>query len=293
MIMIKYFIEKRNILQVEIIILELNKKKERMSHSDFSDPYREYANSKVSFNEVLEIAKQQNDETLANSQYVVRMYFLLLSSLCDYFELLRTKQYRNSWNKLQDCIYLAQQVGSYTNIEDRFEIPNILCLLSSYETLYPYSVFASGEYIVLKSHCSICQESMLSLDCPHIKGQLYWGEVATEIIDNIKTIQAIALVRNPVDKRCVIEPAGDKRPEIDKFKRVDQFLELNLPFLQDFSIDKKIEKRKYDDIEIMSCNDPRPCGSEIEFIKCCDGNLYYDHELNIVTPLENIKLRAL
>lgn len=288
--MIKYFIGKRDIPQVEEIILLLNKKKERLSHNDFSEPYREYKECEKVFDEVLEVAKQQNDEVFANSQYVVRKYFLLFCNLCMYFELLKEKRYRSSWDKLQDCIGLAKMVGSYIEIENRLEISKVLHLLSSYETLYPYSVFASSEYIVSKSHCSICGQSMLSLSCQHIKGKLYWGEVAVEMIDEIKTFQAVALVSHPEDKRCVIELSDDNRTEVEKFKRIDQFLELNQPFLQDFSIQKIIENRMRDNIKIVGRNDPCSCGSGVKFKKCCGKDLYYKHERNIITPLQTVSM---
>lgn len=288
--MINYFIEKRNIPQVEKIILSLNKKKERLSHNDFSDPYREYKECEKIFDEVLEVAKQQNNEVFANSQYVVRKYFLLFCHLSVYFELLKEKRYKSSWDKLQDCIDLAKMVGSYIEVENRLEITKVLRLLSSYETLYPYSVFASSEYIISKSHCSICGQSMLSLSCPHIKGKLYWGEVAIEVIDEIKTFQAVALVSHPEDKRCVIELSDDNRTEVEKFKRIDQFLELNQPFLQDFSIKKIIENRMRDDIKIVGRNDRCSCGSGIKFKKCCGKDLYYKHERNIITPLQTVRM---
>lgn len=282
--MIKYFIEKRHIPQVEEIILLLSKMKERLCHNDFSKPYREYNECDKIFDEVLEVAKQQNNEVFANSQYVVRKYFLLFCNLSVYFELLKEKRYKSSWDKLQDCIDLAKMVASYIEIENRLEITKVLRLLSSYETLYPYSVFASSEYIVSKSHCSICGQSMLSLSCPHIKGKLYWGEVAIEIIDQIKTFQAVSLVSHPEDKRCVIELSDDNRSEVERFKKIDQFLELNQPFLQDFSIKKIIENRMRDDIKIVGRNELCPCGGGMKFKKCCGKNLYYKHERNIITP---------
>lgn len=288
--MIKYFIGKRQIPQVEEIILLLNKKKERLSHNDFSEPYREYKECEKIFDEVLEVAKQQNNEVFANSQYVVRKYFLLFCNLSVYFELLKEKRYKSSWDKLQDCIDLAKMVGSYIEKENRLEISKVLRLLSSYETLYPYSVFASSEYIVSKSHCSICGQSMLSLSCPHIKGKLYWGEVAVEMIDEIKTFQAVALVSHPEDKRCVIELSDDNRTEVEKFKRIDQFLELNQPFLKDFSIKKIIENRMRDDIKIVGRNERCPCGSGMKFKKCCGKDLYYKHERNIITPLQTVRM---
>ena len=284
--MINYFKNKRNIPGVENIILNLNKKKERLSHEDYSEPYLEFLECSAIFDEVLEAAIQQNNEVFANSQYIFRKYFLLFCDLCEYFRLLKEKQYRKSWDKLQDCIDLAKSVGSYIEIEDRLEIPNLLDLLSEYEKLYPYSVFASSEYIISKSHCSICGQSMLDLSCPHIKGMLYWGTPACEVIDQVKTLQAVALVSHPEDKRCVLEISDDDRSEIEKFLKVDQFLDLKMPFLQYFSINIVVEYRMRDYTKVVGRNELCPCGKGLKFKKCCGKELYYKHERNIIKPIK-------
>ena len=75
--MIQYFVGKRHISQIKEVILELNRKKERIINNDFSEPYIEYGNCKEKFNSILEIAKASNDENLANAQYVFKKYFFL------------------------------------------------------------------------------------------------------------------------------------------------------------------------------------------------------------------------
>ena len=61
--------------------------------------------------------------------------------------------------------------------------------------------------------------------CPHIRGNLYYGEIATEVIDEIQEFQAVCLVSHPEDKRCVIELSDDNRSEEDKFAKLVKFLE--------------------------------------------------------------------
>ena len=73
---------------------------------------------------------------------------------------------------------------------------------------------------------------MQSLDCPHIKGNLYWGEPAIEYIDKIDVMQAVCIVSHPEDKRCVLEISDDTRFEKEKFLMLDQYLELKQPYLQ-------------------------------------------------------------
>lgn len=151
-------------------------------------------------------------------------------------------------------------------------------------------VFGSSEFVINKSHCSICGLPMQSLECPHIKGELYWGDMAVEIIDNIITFQAVCLVSHPLDKRCVLELADDTRSETKKFKMLNEFISLNIPFLQMFNMKTRKEYRKIEDIKIVGPNELCSCGSGKKFKKCCGQTLYYEHLHCMVTLLDRVKL---
>lgn len=285
--MLRYFLVKNSIAQIDGICKALNQTKQRIESGDFTSPCREYDSCSELFEGVQQIAIDTKDERLANALYVFKRYFLLFCNLMRYFRLLKGKEYKSSWNKLQDCINDAQYIGRFT--DDRLDIPTLLELLRNYEALYPYNVFASSEYIITRSHCSICGKSMQSFECPHIKGNLYWGKPAVKIIDEIKEFQAVCLVSHPEDKRCILELSDDNRDEIEKFNKLDRFLELNMVFLQNFIVKSVIESRMKE-IEKVDRNERCPCGSGIKFKKCCGKDLYYQHERNLVTPIAQVKL---
>lgn len=288
--MLNYFINYSSVEEVNEICQMLDQAKMRIERCDYVDGFKEYYTCNNLFEVVLEFAKQIGDERLANAQHVFKHYFLLFCNLSTYFFMLQNKEYRNSWDKLQECINEAKYVGKFVEIGRRLEVSGLLELLSCFEALYPYSVFASSEYIIIRSHCSICEKSMQSLECQHIKGDLYWGQVANEIIDDIKEFQAVCLVSHPEDKRCFLEVSDDTRSELEKFNKLDQFLALGQPLLQTFSVTTKYETRKREDIGIVGRNDPCSCGSGLKFKKCCWKDLYYEHERNIVVPQNSIKL---
>jgi len=287
--MIKYFFANSSIEQVDAVRHLLNQKKKRIKNGDYTEVSREYDECKPLFDIILEESKQRNDECLANSQFIVQQYFLLFCNLGMYFTMLQNKEYKNSWSKLQDCLDISKHIGKYTEVEDRLEILEIVHLLISYESLYPYTIFASSEFVISKSHCSICGKSMQSVDCSHIRGNLYWGKVAIAVVDEIKTFQAVCIVSHPEDKRCVMELSDDTRTEQEKFTKLDQFLELHLPFLQNFLVATRTENRIRDDIKIVGRNHSCPCGSDLKFKKCCGKKLYYIHERNSVQPLSIVK----
>ncbi|MDE7434750.1 MAG: SEC-C domain-containing protein, partial [Lachnospiraceae bacterium] len=99
------------------------------------------------------------------------------------------------------------------------------------------------------------------------------------------------LVRHPEDKRCIIKLSDDNRSESEQFIKLEQFLDLKQPFLQQFSITSMMETRQRMDIIKVGRNDPCSCGSGIKFKKCCGKNLYYQHERNIIHPRKKVHLQ--
>lgn len=279
--MLKKFFDYLDIPEVSLINELIYNKKIRLMEGDFSESFREFQESEPLFNYVKHYAIKIKNEELANAQYVAKQYINLLCHISNFFNLLNNKEYKISWNALQDCLDSAYWIGKYTKMENRFEIPDIVQLLSSYESLYPYKVFASTEMIISKSEWSICCKSFQSFDCNHIKGYLYWGEVAAENLIEVKELQAVAIVSNPLDKRCVMELSNDTRSQDEKFQILDKFIEQSIPIFHLFQIEAKKTIRKRSDIRIVGRNQDCSCGSGKKFKKCCGYDLYQDH-LNLI-----------
>ncbi len=218
---------------------------------------------------------------LANSAFIVYKYIALFCNLAAYFQSLNEAQYAKSWNLLQNCLDLVIVIGKFVDSGNRYDVPDIVELLVNYERLYPYKVFASTEMTVTRSHCSICGLSMLSLLCPHIKGNLYWGEIALEVIDDVK-LKAVALVSHPLDKRCVMTLSDDDRPEEEKFALLHFVTQSNLNPLVRFSVESQSSLRLNSDIKAVGRNKACTCGSGMKFKKCCLSKLYYEHVHNII-----------
>lgn len=288
--MIKYFLQNKDIEQISKVCDLLNKTKHKLLNDNWENPSEYFESSSNLFSEIKDIAIQRNDEKLANAQFIFKDYFKLFCNLLRYFDMLEKRQYKDSWGKLQDCLDAIKYIGHFTEVDDRLELNNLYDLLVQYEELYPYKIFASSEYVISKSHCSICGKSMQSLDCPHIKGELYWGEPAIECIDQIDYFQAVCIVSHPEDKRCVMELSDDTRSEKEKFLMLDQYLELKQPYLQKVTIKEIKEQRIREDIEIVGRKQPCPCGSGKRFKHCCGKNMYYEHTRYVVTPLSVVDI---
>lgn len=288
--MLQYFLKNRHIEQVAEICNALNKTKAKIFSNNFENASEYYNSCEELFAQIKELAIQMNDEQLANAQLVFRNYFRVFCDLLQYFGMLKKGHYKSSWNKLQDCLDNIKYIGRFTSPENRLDLNDLYDLLIQYEGLYPYSVFGSSEYVISKSHCSICGKSMQSLDCPHIKGNIYWGEPAIECIDKIDVIQALCIVSHPEDKRCILEVADDDRTEQEKFIMLHQYVELHQPVLQQFSIEGFKERRIREDMQIVGRKQPCPCGSGKRFKHCCGKDMYYEHIRYVVTPTKQVTL---
>lgn len=288
--MLNYFQEYQLLHEVATICSELAILKQNIAAGNYNNSFKKYDECGDLFEAIKQYAITNSNEQLANAQLIYRNYFQLFCRLSSYFRLLENGEYKTSWSALQDCFDIIRFVGRHLSVDARKELPDLYELLENYESLYPYKVFGSSEYIVSKSHCSICGKSMQSLACQHIKGNLYYGEVAIEIIDEIKEFQAVCIVEHPEDKRCILELTDGNEGEGEKFTTLNQFLKLNLPRLQKFSVETIMEMRERKDTEKVGRNQPCSCGSGIKFKNCCGKNIHYQHARHIVSPKEMIIL---
>lgn len=284
--MLQYFYKYPNLNQIDLICKQLDSLKKRLLSNNFEDAFREFESCQLAFNEIDLFSKSINNEKLANSNYVFKCYFSLFCHLMLYFDSLQNTKYKDSWYLLQDCINDIHHIGRFT--EERLEITSLLNLLSLYESLYPYKLFLSSEYIIEKSYCSICGKSMQRLDCNHIKGNLYWGKLAFERIEKIKELQAVSVVTHPKNKKCIFEPQNNNRTEVEKFQLLSNFLKIGVPFFQMFELKTHdIHKpAKY----TTKRNDRCPCGSGIKFKKCCGKELIVNYKYYKVEPRDKVQL---
>lgn len=76
--------------------------------------------------------------------------------------------------------------------------------------LFPPQKFNSMSFVSKSSKCSICQKEFA--ECEHIRGELYMGQMCTEICTEIGQFHHLAHVDDPDDKRCRITHYGSTNP---------------------------------------------------------------------------------
>lgn len=115
--MLLSFLEHQDIPEVKEIVDELKSLKKRIVSEDTSNPNIEYESIKDRFERIKIRALARNDIKLADSQRVFREYFCMFCNLAEFKECLVSKNFRQSWDALQDCLNNAIFIGRFTPIE--------------------------------------------------------------------------------------------------------------------------------------------------------------------------------
>ena len=117
----KYFLQNKDIYQIDQVCKAINRTKHKLLDNNLSNSVEDFELCADLFSQIKEIAIKRKDEKLANSQFIFKDYFKLFCNLIRYFEMLENGQYKESWNKLQDCLDAIKYIGRFTDIENRLE----------------------------------------------------------------------------------------------------------------------------------------------------------------------------
>lgn len=206
----------------------------------------------------------ENNELLANEWLLRRLSVSFIKNYIEYFECLKNKDYRKSWDVLQSCRMRLVPLNNYRNIYQIIELDYLASRLECFEKLYPFTMFLSIGAKFKKITCSICNNDVRSLECTHIMGKLYNGRIATRLLDE-GTILEVSIVDKPYDRCCVAEPKGGYS---DTWKKVfEQLNKIEGLITLEFSIIEYIKEKNGENLidPTMKCY----CNSGRTFINCC------------------------
>lgn len=209
------------------------------------------------------------DETRLNQHYLVSRYLSMLRDYSLFWSKILVHDFAGSWNNLQDTLdglRVLKKFGIYRQLPF---VDLIECQTVSLEKIYPYGLFASIEAIIGDVRCSVCGKNMDSLECPHIRGELYAGQMAYGIVGKIESLNAIALVEHPADKRCIMQIENTNMSFTAIAYLSDQMNLHKISPWQITGIRESTRKRKIDEFKIVGRNDRCPCGSGKKFKRCC------------------------
>ena len=224
----------------------------------------------------------QQDEDILNDFYIISRFVDFVSAYLDLWRKLLNHEFSSSWDSLQDSLNFLRLIKKFSSINIEFFEDQLLEL----EKTYPYNIFLSVGATAERIECSLCGQDIDSEDCPHMKGELYGGEMAYGVVKNIVEANHVSFVSNPKDKRCVVkyEDTGEQ------FKLVRYLSDLinNGRFnILDFCELKFSKKLKLNPEYVkLGRNESCFCGSGKKFKKCCISKEYIegDHVDIVATP---------
>ena len=184
---------------------------ENLKEKNYDSAIRDCRNGKEICEKLKVEAIKEKDEYSANLSFLFEVYYELIIAISNFWKLCDNAEYQDAWSFLQDALDTVSTLNRFIENESQLSIDKISKYLSQIEKLYPYVNFCSIGYITKKMTCSICKRSPYDPECNHIAGDLYWGEMAIIVVEEMEG-REVSLVKNPVDKRCV------GRRDIDKNK---------------------------------------------------------------------------
>lgn len=141
-------------------------------------------------------------ETSANTLFHLQCGLNAQISFLNMWILLKKDDYYSAWDSLIDAeeyISIAMRAS-----DQGFGLIELLDHLRCAENvIFPgYRIYNSWGAIIKGGLCTVCSEP-LSI-CKHIEGKVYWGRLCVRVRPDIVTLDHVALVEEPKDRRCVI-----------------------------------------------------------------------------------------
>ena len=226
-------------------------------------------NYKVALEEIsklLKISQKQKNEDASNFLWKLKTILRIKDGYIKSFFLLKDKKHYDAWVLLErvenDISFLEKNVA-----EDFIENYKLLFykeIVESWQSLFPYEIFLSMGFTVKQYICSICAHVIRPRSrCIHKKGKVYNGEFCVHIGDGIHEIKEISIVKNPMQKSCIVLLDYD----YSAVDFVSERLESPFDYWKPFKTKRLIDRAEFNQIDE---NDICPCQENRKLFKeCC------------------------
>ena len=243
----------------------------------------EIGRMRILLNEARTAHLSEPDEVF-NDLFLLEELLQLFEHYGKFWFLLANFKFTDSWNELQNAFDSIRLIRRFTDID----ISGIEDQLYEIESAYPYEIFFSIGVIVEKFECSICGEDIDSFDCIHRKGELYRGQMAFGKAKNIERLDHVAMVKHPVDKRCVISYENDA-PQFEVVRYISSLLSSKQLKISKFGgiawVKRRISNPEHKD---LPRNTLCYCGSRQKFKKCCINKAFVENDHAQIFPANSL-----
>jgi len=219
------------------------------------------------------VAVESGSEEAAKELWILGSVLQAQSQYLEAFDLLRVKKFYDAWCMLEHC---EITLGSLEKHEkDRwksYRLDFIQEYVAKWQSVFPYKMFLSPEYVAIRKECSICGKAVLPKSgCGHEHGEIYGGSMCCHIVKEAQAL-AISFVENPVQKYSVAfanHPATGEKGDFYNYSAVEYARSvIQNPFVP-WSVERTTKLWPHSHFSHIGRNDRCPCGSEEKYKKCC------------------------
>ena len=219
---------------------------------------------------LLETARRGRDCKAANLAW-------FMSSICDHtaayvdaFEDIAAKRFYESWCKLEG-VEIGCEGLSRNLVDSRFRsfINALQEDVKDWQSLFPYKIFFSPEFIISREDCSLCgKPTGPASQCVHTTGKLYCGRVCYRIV-KIMSLRAVSLVLDPVQKYYVARITNDDGTDQFSYEAVQWVRERVANPFDRWEVNHTTRIRPHSEFPDLGLDDDCPCSTGRSYRSCC------------------------
>jgi hypothetical protein len=235
-----------------------------------------------------ELDNEYSGDEVHDDLFVLARYLDFFEHYGRLWRLILDEKFSESWRVLQDAADSLRLVKKFSSID----VNSLDEQLAELERTYPYGVFFSIGALVERFDCSICGEDIDSTSCAHRRGCLYRGRMAHAVAHNKISIDHIAIVDQPQDRRCVVA-YDDSGEQFALVRFLANLLATCRCRVSDFGmLQFSKSQRQNPEYRKLGRNEPCFCSSGRKFKHCCINKQFTEGDHVDITPRRVLPERA-
>ena len=215
---------------------------------------------------------QAGNELVAKHVWCLEQAIRVRTAYARAFHQLKAGEHYEGWCSLEGVEIALSSLDRHVPVAGTPTLPGLISkLVAQYQTLFPYAVFFSPEFIVHRAECTICGEpKRLRGGCGHRVGEIYGGDMAGRRITDAQFI-GVGMVRTPLQKYSVgftVDDEGNRQDTFD-YSLVEYVVgALASPF-DDWDVEQTTRLNPHSLFRHVGRNGPCPCASGRKYKTCC------------------------
>lgn len=253
----------KEVVEIEEIIKEAIGSKALENHNEIYN----------SLSDLKKDAVFKDDQDQAKYLWCLETTLKIIDIYLESFILLKSKEFYKAWCKLEEIEIKFNNLRKHfsSRLKD-FHIDFIIRIVEQYQSLYPYKIFASTEFLEIEKKCNICDQIIdIRNNCGHRVGEIYNGEWCIRIVTDIE-ILGISAVTKPVHKYSVLfltDPETGNQVDQYDYDLVNWVVErLENPF-DNWKINWTKIRHPHTYFKHINDNDDCLCESGKTYLECC------------------------